>query len=90
MKKTLQEREITARKYEAINDCLTEKGKRLWAAAESLSYGHGGVLFISQATGLARSTIYRGIKEIVALNISGDEFHPEWNYTIRPRIPLKT
>ena len=29
-------------------------------------------------------------EEIVALNISGDEFHPEWNYTIKPRIPLKT
>jgi len=23
--------------------------------------------------------------EIAALDITGDEFHPEWNYTIRPR-----
>lgn len=27
--------------------------------------------------------------EIATLNIHGDEFHPEWNYTIRPRIPLE-
>jgi len=70
MKKTLKEREATARKYEVLNDCLTEKGKRLWAAAESLSYDHGGVLLISQATGLARSTIHRGIKEIQKGKIS--------------------
>lgn len=23
--------------------------------------------------------------EIIALNITGDKFHPEWNYTISPR-----
>ena len=22
-----------------------------------------------------------------ALNIEGDAFHPEWNYTIAPRVP---
>ena len=64
MKNTPKEREVVTRKYEALNDCLTEKGKRLWAAAEALSYGHGGVSLVSQATHLARSTIHRGIKEI--------------------------
>jgi hypothetical protein len=28
-------------------------------------------------------------REIATLNISGDEFHPEWNYTLKPRISLK-
>lgn len=51
-------------KYEAIFECLSEKGRRLWTAAEALSYGHGGVSMVCQATGLARSTIYRGIEEI--------------------------
>jgi hypothetical protein len=23
--------------------------------------------------------------EMAALDITGDEFHPEWNYTIKPR-----
>lgn len=64
MKYSLKEQEAVARKYQALTDCLTEKGKRLWAAAESLSYGHGGVFLVSQATRLARSTIDRGIKEI--------------------------
>jgi len=25
--------------------------------------------------------------EIKCLDITGDQFHPEWNYTIRPRQP---
>lgn len=36
----------------------------------------------------------KGIKvskdEMAALDITGDEFHPEWNYTIRPRRDKKT
>ena len=28
--------------------------------------------------------------EMAALNIEGDVFHPEWNYTIRPRRPTKS
>ena len=70
MKNFLKEQEIIARKYQALGDCLTEKGKRLWAAAESLSYGHGGILLVSQATNLARSTIHRGVKEIQDENTS--------------------
>jgi hypothetical protein len=40
---------------------------------------------------LDERTYEKGIKvsdaEMQALNITGDEFHPEWNYTIRPRYP---
>ena len=25
-------------------------------------------------------------KEMMQLNIEGDEFHPDWNYTIRPQL----
>lgn len=64
MKNTLREQEIIKHKFQALNDCLTEKGKRLWAAAESLSYGHGGIRLVSHATHLARSTIHRGVREI--------------------------
>jgi DDE family transposase len=35
----------------------------------------------------------KGIKirkaEMKGLDITGDQFHPEWNYTIRPRQPSK-
>ena len=35
-------------------------------------------------------TYEKGIKisdaEMGTLNIEGDDFHPEWNYTIKPRL----
>jgi hypothetical protein len=43
----------------------------VWTAAESLSYGHGGEVFlVSLVTNLVRSTIHRGIKEIQNENTS--------------------
>jgi hypothetical protein len=34
----------------------------MWAAAEALSEGRGGVSAVSRVTGISRSTIYQGIK----------------------------
>ena len=77
------------------------------AAAEARAAGYGGIAAVARATGIARSTIGRGLadldqpalppgqvrrinvrdQEMACLNIQGDEFHPEWNYTIAPRAP---
>jgi hypothetical protein len=43
---------------------LDERGRRLFAANEAVAQGHGGVSATSIATGLARSTIDRGIEEL--------------------------
>jgi hypothetical protein len=43
---------------------LDERARRLFAANEALAQGHGGVTAVSIATGLARSTIDRGIREL--------------------------
>jgi hypothetical protein len=43
---------------------LDERGRRLFAANEAVAQGHGGVSATSIATGLARSTIDRGIQEL--------------------------
>jgi len=43
---------------------LDERARRLFAANEAVAHGYGGVTAVSQATGLARSTINRGIAEI--------------------------
>ena len=44
------------------------------------------------ACALDQRTYETGIKvsdaEMAALDITGDAFHPEWNYTIRPRPAL--
>jgi len=43
---------------------LDERGRRLFAANEALAQGYGGVTATAQATGIARSTINRGIQEL--------------------------
>ena len=45
---------------------LDEHGRRRFAAAEAASAGYGGVIAVARATGIARSTIGRGLSELRA------------------------
>ena len=45
---------------------LDERGRRLFAANEAISLGRGGVTAVAAASGLARSTINRGVAELNA------------------------
>jgi DNA-binding phage protein len=51
-------------RFEALALALDEKGRRLFAASEARAAGHGGVVAVSRATGLARSTIDRGLADL--------------------------
>ena len=53
-------------RYQLLEEFLGERGRRLFAANEALAQGYGGVSATAQATGLARSTINRGIAELQA------------------------
>jgi hypothetical protein len=52
------------RRYQDLWPVLNEQGLRRFAATEARAYGYGGVSVVSQITGIARSTIGRGMKEI--------------------------
>src|SRR5881275_3218802 len=43
---------------------LDERGRRLVAAAEAFAAGYGGIAAVAMATGMAPSTIGRGLKEL--------------------------
>ncbi|GHU51323.1 hypothetical protein FACS1894200_11390 [Spirochaetia bacterium] len=47
-----------------LDDHLDKRAKRVWAATEARSLGRGGISRVSEATGLARSTIQTGLREI--------------------------
>lgn len=51
-------------RYTALAPVLDERGRRRFAAAEALAAGRGGVTAVSRITGLARSTITRGLAEL--------------------------
>jgi len=51
-------------RYVAVRRSLDERGRRLFAAAEARAAGHGGISAAARATGVARSTIGRGLKDL--------------------------
>jgi hypothetical protein len=51
-------------RYEALDPVLDERGRRRFAAAEAKAVGRGGVSLVSRITGMARSTIGRGLAEL--------------------------
>ena len=55
-------------KYEAMRPFLDERLRRVWAANEAESLGRGGVSLVAIATGLARSTVGRGLHELRGAN----------------------
>jgi DNA-binding phage protein len=59
----VDERAIVER-YGAVHRSLNERGRRLFAAAEARTAGHGGITSAARATGVARSTIGRGLKDL--------------------------
>jgi Rhodopirellula transposase DDE domain len=61
------------RRYEAVRERLDERGRRLFGAAEALAAGYGGVAAAARATGLARSTIGRGKKDLAAPPLPTDQ-----------------
>jgi transposase len=59
-------------RFEALAPVLDEQARRRLAAAEARALGRGGVTLVSRVTGIARSTINRGIAEIEANRSAGE------------------
>jgi hypothetical protein len=51
-------------RFETLAPHLDERARRLFAATEARAAGRGGVAAVSEATGVARSTIGRGLAEL--------------------------
>jgi hypothetical protein len=50
--------------YRALRVEMDERGRRQWAAAEARELGWGGVSAVAAATGLSRTTIVAGLREL--------------------------
>jgi hypothetical protein len=51
-------------KYEHLFPVMDERVRRHWAACEALALPRGGVVAVAQATGLSRTTIWTGMREL--------------------------
>lgn len=58
---------LVADKFQKLRSMMNEKLKRHWAACEALAMGRGGIATVAQATGMSRTTIRKGIREVQEL-----------------------
>src|SRR3954465_12876195 len=56
--------ETIRRQYEMLRPALDERARRLFAASHVQVLGRGGIAAVARATGIAPSTIGRGLKEL--------------------------
>ena len=61
---TIMTEQVIRRRFEQLRTELDERGCRIWAASEAALIGFGGVRLVSQATGLAESTVRLGKQEL--------------------------
>jgi Rhodopirellula transposase DDE domain len=53
-------------KYDSVWPHLNERQRRLVAAADAQLLGYGGIASVARASGLNRSTLHRGLKDLTA------------------------
>lgn len=51
-------------KYRSLLPALNRRARRRWAAVEAQSLGRGGICAVAKATGMSRTTIYVGLREL--------------------------
>src|SRR5258707_6158913 len=56
--------EAVRRKFELLRPLMNERMRRHWAACEAMTLQRGGVTLVAQATGLSRTTIGAGRREL--------------------------
>ena len=71
------DREPIRQRWTSFGSKLDERGRRLFAAAEVKAAGRGGMAAVSQITGIARSTIQRGLLDLGAPALAGSRVRRE-------------
>ena len=68
---------VIRERFTAVERDLNERSRRLLVAAEAKTAGYGGITAASHATGVARSTIGRGLKDLATPgSLSGEVRRP--------------
>ena len=68
---------VIRERFTAVGCNLNDRSRRLLAAVEAKTAGHGGIAAASRATGIARSTIGRGLKDLATPgSLAGDVRRP--------------
>jgi len=71
------DRKAIRQRWSSFGSKLDERGRRLFAAAEVKAAGRGGMAAVSEITGIARSTIQRGLLDLDAPALAGSRVRRE-------------
>ena len=63
--------EAVRTKFAALAPLFDERLRRRWAAVEARLLGRGGIACVAAATGISRTTIHAGLKELAANEAAG-------------------
>src|SRR4029450_10364876 len=70
--------EVIRQKYELLRPLMSERMRRQWAACEAMSFPRGGFTLVAQATGLSRTTLWAGKRELQQqAGLPAEELQPE-------------
>jgi Rhodopirellula transposase DDE domain len=58
-------------RFQSLEWALDERLRRLYAASEAKVLGHGGIMLVQKATGVARNSIKLGLKELLRCQQEG-------------------
>jgi hypothetical protein len=64
---------LLRQKFAMLSPLLDERQRRLWAGAEALAIGRGGISRVAQATDLSRMTVRAGVRELQQLREQADQ-----------------
>jgi hypothetical protein len=51
-------------KFQLLRPVMTERMRRQWAASEAMALPRGGMTLVAHATGLSRTTLWTGVREL--------------------------
>jgi hypothetical protein len=75
-------------KYDLLRPLMDERMRRQWAASEAMSLRRGGVTVVARATGLSRTTIGEGMRELrERANLGIEDESSVWELPTRVRRP---
>ena len=57
-------------KFQALTVIMDERMRRQWAAAEAIQLGWGGISQVANSTGISRTTILAGVRELKAREVT--------------------
>ena len=58
---------LVRKQFDVLGLIFDEQARRRWAAAEAQTLGRRGISMVARATGLSRTTIHQGVKDIEGL-----------------------